>query len=289
LLDYLTCPLKFYFSHILKLKEEEEVYENPDHRLVGDIIHEALHKLYRRYAGRDDVLSYKEIENIKNRVEPVLTAVYREKLKSGDLQTGRNRIAFEVMLRFLNHFFDKEKQSPGFKILMLEKEIKNVRLPFSVNGQKYSANLNGHIDRADITEDNVMRIIDYKTGKVNPLNLKAVSELAGPEAVDRREAFQLFFYRYLLKRTGRRGEPQAYRLGVYPFKKVYDELKFVRVDKSDIIDEKMVSEYEQILIDLFEELFDTRIPFFQAKDEKNCRYCPYLNLCGKPQQDTFKS
>ena len=287
LLDYLTCPLKFYFSHILKLKEEEEVYENPDYRLVGDIIHDTLHKLYNRYAGRDTALSYREIENIKSRVEPVLKAVYREKLKTGDLQTGRNRIAFEVMLRFLNHFFDKEKQSAGFKILMLEKEIKNVRLPFSVNGQKYVVNLNGHIDRADITADNIIRIIDYKTGKVNPLNLKTVSELAGPEAVDRREAFQLFFYRYLLQKTGRRGDSHPYRLGVYPFKKVYDELRFVRVDKADIIDEEMVREYEQILVDLFKELFDPGIPFFQAKDEKNCRYCPYLDLCGKPQQDSF--
>ena len=286
LLDYLTCPLKFYFSHILKLKEEEDVYESPDQRLIGDIIHKTLHQLYRPYCRRSEALSFKEIETIKDMVEPVLRTVCRESLKSGDLFTGRNLIAFEVMKRLLNHFFDKEKQAAGFKILMLEEKIDKVYLPFSVKGRDYTARLTGHIDRVDITKENICRILDYKTGKVNPLNLKSVTEISGPQAVDRREVFQLFFYRYLLKRRWAKGDSYRYRLAVYPFKKMFQNLISVRVDKSDIIDNEMVDEYEQILIDVFRELFDPGIAFSRTNAEKNCRCCPYINLCGRPQPGT---
>ena len=285
LLDYLTCSLKFYFSHILKLKEEEEVYESPDQRLVGDIIHKTLSTLYHPYNGRDKVLSLKEIVALKNKVEAVLTTVYGETLKSGDLHTGRNRIVFEVMKRFLYHFFDKEKQSAGFKILMLEERIENIFLPFSVKEQEYQVRLVGYIDRVDIDADFTCRIIDYKTGKVNPLNLKSLSELSGPEAARRREVFQLFFYRYLLKRTWGKSRPYQYRLGIYPFKKIYDDLKFVSIDKADIIVDEMVAEYEQILVRLFQELFDPAIPFTRTTEEKNCSYCPYVHLCGRNTED----
>jgi hypothetical protein len=213
--------------------------------------------------------------------------VYLKSLQGGDLSTGRNRIAFEVMKRLLTHFFDKEKQAAGFKILMLEEKIDNLYLPFSVKGQDYAARLTGHIDRVDIAKEQICRVIDYKTGKVNPLNLKSVAEMSGAQAVERREAFQLFFYRYLLKRTWTRGSLYPFRLGIYPFKKMFENLTFIRVDKTDIIDDGMVEEFEQILLNLFRELFDPGMPFSRTGTEKNCRYCPYTNPCGRPQPETF--
>lgn len=287
LLEYLGCSLRFYFSHILKLKEEEEIYESPDQRMVGDIIHKTLQQLYLRFCGQEKFLSFQDIEDIKSRLEPMLTTIYRETLKREDLQTGRNRIIFEVMRRFLNQFFEKEKQAAGFKIVMLEQEIGDVDLPFAVKGRQYTVRLVGHIDRVDIAPGNICRIIDYKTGKVNPLNIKSLEILSGPKAVDRREAFQLFFYRYLLKKSWRESGRFSYRLGIYPFKKMYAGLNFVKVDKAAEIDENMVKEFEKILEKIFQELFDASIPFSQTAEEKNCRYCPYIDLCGKSPALSF--
>jgi len=170
---------------------------------------------------------------------------------------------------------------------MLEEKIDNVFLPFSVKGRDYTVRLTGHIDRVDITKEHICRIIDYKTGKLNPLNLKSLTEIAGPQAVDRREVFQLFFYRYLLEKTWAKGSSYHYRLGIYPFKKMFENLTYVKVDKSDIINDEMVDEYEQILIDVFRELFDPGTAFSRTDAKKNCRYCPYPNLCGRPQPETF--
>jgi len=287
---YLTCSLEFYFTYVLKLKEEEEVYESPDYRLIGEIIHKTLQELYRPYEGKDRVVSFQEIENIKDNIEEKLVKVFKEKLKTGDMQTGRNRISYEVMKRFLENFFEKEKQDSGFKILMLERKIEGVDFRFSLNGKEHRVKLGGTIDRLDV-KDGIYRVIDYKTGKIGSLNLKSAEELpellSGQEAVNRREAFQLFFYRYLLKKTQKyEGE---YRLGIYPFKKLYDELKFVKIDKSDMIGEELVARFEGILTSVFQALFNLAVRFEQTKEEKNCQYCPYQGICSREVGQGYSS
>jgi CRISPR/Cas system-associated exonuclease Cas4 (RecB family) len=263
------------------------VYESPDYRLIGHIIHKTLHQLYHPYCGKskNSPISFKDIENIKKRIEPELIRTYKKELEAGDIHTGRNRIAFEVMKRFLENFFEKEKQNTGFKILMLEQKIEKVDLGFSLDGTEHHVRLEGTIDRLDVTANNVYRIIDYKTGRIDSLNLKSMDQLSGSEAVNRKEAFQLFFYWYLLKHSHPyEGE---YRLGIYPFKKMYDELTFVKIEKSDRIDEALLENFEEILKKVFQELFDINIPFIQTEEEKNCQHCPYLNICSRETSERY--
>lgn len=284
LLNYLTCSLKFYFSNILKLEEEEEVYESPEAYQVGHIMHKALELLYKPHVRKDGPVGTGDIEAIKGNIEKKLVKAYRDELKGADIHSGRHKIVFEVMKTFLNNFFEKEKQDCGFDVLMLEKKIGGVGFRFSLNGTGYRVTLSGTVDRLDF-KDGVYRIIDYKTGRVNPLKVNALEELSGPGVVDRREVFQLFFYRYLLKRTHKyKGK---FRLGVYPFKKMYDELKYVEVNKSDIIDDEMVDGFEEILTGIFRRLFDINIPFVQTGDEEKCQYCPYLNICSREAGEGF--
>ena len=285
LLNYSTCSLKFYFTYILKLQEDEEVYESPDYRLIGNIIHETLKNLYEPFCGREQGISYGEIEDLKKRVDEELIRTYKHELKTENIHTGKNRIVFEVIRKFLENFFEKEKQAAGFKILMLERKIKNIDFQFTAKSKLFpqTVKLEGTIDRLDITPEGIYRIIDYKTGKVNSLNLKTDDELpaqlTGQEAVKRKEVFQLFFYRYLLTSAGMyEGE---YRLGIYPFKRLYEGLTFVKIDKLDIIDAHQAANFEEILTGIFRELFDTAVPFSQTEETQNCRYCPYHDICNR--------
>lgn len=281
LLDYLTCPLKYYFSHILSLKEEEDVIESPDHRLVGDIVHDALQRLYLPWCGQGKALSPGDIEQLKKQVEPVLKDIYPGHIKNRDWQTGRNRIAFEVIKTLLENFFEKEKQSPGFKVSMLEEKISSF-FSFPGPGKAYRVHLTGKIDRLDLAPDDTFRLLDYKTGQVHPLGLGSMADLGLDRAADRREAFQLFFYLYLLKESRSLSKP--IRLGIYPFKKLYGELAFVTVDKKDIITPDMVDRFREILDILFRQLFDPQVPFTQTQDEKRCLYCPFQVICRRQPQ-----
>ena len=43
---YIDCPLKFYFKYVAGIKEKEEITEELDHRLLGNIFHESVQSLY---------------------------------------------------------------------------------------------------------------------------------------------------------------------------------------------------------------------------------------------------
>jgi len=284
LLTYLTCPLQFYFTYILKLHEEEEMIEGPDYRLVGDVIHKTLQELYKPFMGTGQPVTFKDIDSIKKNIEATLTPVFIKKLKSTEINTGRNRVVYEVIKKFLNNFVEKEKQESGFKILMLEERVVGEGFKFSLSGKDYLVKLEGTIDRLDMKE-NIYRLIDYKTGKIGSLNIKSqeefIEQLSGQEAVNRKEVFQLLFYRFLLKHTG--SNHGTYKLGIYPFKKLYDELKFVKVDRAELIDDQSVELFEEILKEIFEEMFNPDVSFVQTTEEKNCRYCPYRSICNREE------
>ncbi len=282
LLTYLTCRLKFYFTYVLRLFEEDDLLESPDYKLIGDIIHNTLEELYKPYLVKGTPLTAGDFDAISVVLEKVLADIYGKELKTADISTGRNKIVFEVMRKFLEQFFLKERQQKGMTILMLEEKIENILLPFRIGKRHYKAKLGGTIDRLDGVGNNTYRLIDYKTGKVNPLKLDSVEDLDGPDAVKRKEVFQLLFYRYLLKRSVHKGNFKGdFRLGIYPFKRMYDSLSFVEIGGVDIIDDGMLQRFEEILIRLFRELFDEAEPFTQTEDEKTCQNCPYRDICCK--------
>lgn len=48
---YMECSLKFYFKYIAQIKEKEELAEELDHRLLGNIFHECSESLYATIPG----------------------------------------------------------------------------------------------------------------------------------------------------------------------------------------------------------------------------------------------
>ena len=293
LLNYLRCSLKFYFTYMLGLYEEEEVYESPDFRLIGNIIHDTLEELYRPFANRSKAVAYNEIEELKNGIVPALTEIYKKELQGADVKTGRNKIVFDVMRKFLMQFFDKEKLNSGFNILLLEQKIKDIPFRFTLNGSKHSVKLEGTIDRLDRMNDDTLRIIDYKTGKIGSLKIdtgkgKTFEDyLTGQEAVKRKEAFQLLFYRYLMKSKKGKIYNGKYRLGIYPFKKINDDLQFLSVDGSEIIEDNSLERFESVLAGIFRELLDVNIPFSQTDEERHCHHCPYKNICTREPGQSY--
>ena len=64
---YLNCKLKFYYQYVVRLPEPEEVKEEIDGVVFGNIFHDTLEELYKPYVGR--VVEKNNIEKIqKDRV-----------------------------------------------------------------------------------------------------------------------------------------------------------------------------------------------------------------------------
>ncbi|MGD2091024.1 MAG: PD-(D/E)XK nuclease family protein [Candidatus Aminicenantes bacterium] len=72
-------------------------------------------------------------------------------------------------------------------------------------------------------------------------------------------------------------------------KKLYDDLKVVKIDKSDMIGEELVAQFENILTGIFQDLFNLEVPFKQTEEEKNCQYCPYQSICSREVGQIYSS
>ncbi len=155
--EFLECKRKYYFNHILKIKEHN-ISLKPKAYELGNIIHKTLEEYYKQ-----DNRTYNKLLEILN------------------VNRASNlflNLDLEIWKRKLVNFIELEDSrfEKGFKIEALEK-------PFlcEFDGIK----LRGTIDRID-KKDNEYFVIDYKTSSSLKVNTKKNFE----KAVD----FQLEFY-----------------------------------------------------------------------------------------------
>lgn len=52
IIRFMTCSLRFYFRHVVGLQEPEEVTEDIDRQLFGNIFHKAVENLYQPFTGK---------------------------------------------------------------------------------------------------------------------------------------------------------------------------------------------------------------------------------------------
>ncbi|AMA50471.1 MULTISPECIES: PD-(D/E)XK nuclease family protein [Flavobacterium] len=167
---YMRNPIQFYFQRILSIRESEEVEENIALNTLGTIIHQTLEELYKPYL--DKYLTEESIQQMLISVDDEVYKQFKAVYKEGEVQKGKNLLAYEVAKRNISNFLKQEKKNikegDAVKVLKLETtllvEIQDPRLPYIVK-------LSGNVDRIEV-RNNTVRIIDYKTGKVETNALK---------------------------------------------------------------------------------------------------------------------
>ena len=170
LTNYIRNPLQFYIKRILRINEADEVEENIAVNTLGTIIHNALEELYTPYLNQ--FLALHHIETMETKIDEVILKHFKEIYKEGEITKGKNLLAFEVTKRNVYNFLQLEKkdieEGQAIKVLLLEAslscEIEVKSLPFPIK-------IAGKVDRIEERDGNI-RIIDYKTGKVDGNSLK---------------------------------------------------------------------------------------------------------------------
>ena len=262
LVSYIRNPIDFYFQKILYIKEVAEVEENIALNTLGTIIHETLEALFTPYIGKflleSDILTCFKL--LDNEVLKQFKLIYKE----GEIKKGRNLLAFEVAKRnvfnFLKLELDLIKNGDAVKILYLEKKCEAVlthpNLPFPVK-------IGGKVDRIE-ERNGVIRIIDYKTGKVEKKNLVLKSWDKLTEDLKNDKIIQILAYVFMFKNEIQGKPIQAgiisfknLKSGFFPF-----EFKEGKEGKTIIDDEVMNAFLEQIVL-LLNEILDQKIPFIE--------------------------
>ena len=165
LTTYLRNPIQFYFQRVLSIKESEDVEENIALNTLGTIIHKTLEELYKPFLNITLLIDH--LNTMLLLLDNEVLKQFKEIYKEGEVKKGKNLLAFEVAKRNIYNFLVEEKKQIDagnfIKILALETSVERIlddpRLPFPIK-------IAGNIDRIEI-RNNKIRIIDYKTGKVD--------------------------------------------------------------------------------------------------------------------------
>lgn len=192
LTSYIRNPIDFYNRKVLEIQDLEEVEETVAANTMGTIVHNTLENLYQPFINTE--LSIEQLTSTKTRIENEVIAQFTKEFNGGDFSKGKNLLIFEVAKKYISNFIDFEiaelKAGHTIKILQLEQRME---IPITVAQLDFPVLLGGTVDRIDLY-NNQLRIIDYKTGKVEQKNVTIMDWESLIETYDNSKAFQILAY-----------------------------------------------------------------------------------------------
>ncbi len=284
--NYISCPLRFYFSSIEKLKETPEISEIPGNDVFGSVFHKAIELVYEPCKSKmvtDETLKamIKDQQNIKN---AIYKAIAREFLKKDENEKytpeGNLLLVSEVLFKYVTNVLNTDIEYAPFRYITSEEPF---RLSLPINDGE--VNITGIIDRVDEKEGK-FRILDYKTGSEN-LKFKNLDDVFSHDKSDRNSyVLQTMLYGmyYINKKENAIIEPGLYFIR----KTVQENFSTQLIYKPDNKTIKPISdfsmwtdEFKEHLINCLEELFNPDVPFFQTEDVGNCENCSFTGICQR--------
>lgn len=284
---YLDCPLKFYFSVLEQIQEEDEITETVERDVFGSILHKVMEDLYAPFKGK---LVTADLLKLLRKDQPLLTGTIARAFaelffKSPVVRPleGENFLTGEMIRKYAEKILEQDARFTPFHYIESEKKV---RATITLSDRRV-VQLKGFIDRVD-SLDRVLRIVDYKTGS-GKLDFESVEGLFDKEAKDRPKAvMQVFLYAWMYQQlseyTGMPIQPAIYYLRTLfqrSFNPVVEQKKGRgKADKVNSFQD-FASDFEGKLRQCLDEIFNLDIPFTQTETGKACAYCSFRGLCGK--------
>lgn len=281
---YLECPMKFYFKYIARIEEKEEIAEELDHRLLGNIFHECSQSLYATIPNGEITMEaidslLRNDKLIDEHLRVSYLKVYDPKI-SRLIDSGSNELILSIIKKYIREMLQYDKKICPFKLLAMEERF-YVPISIELEGKMKTIYVGGFIDRVDRTDAGI-RVIDYKTG-ADTTNFKTIASVFDPENPTRNKAaVQTMLYCLIYDHV----HPSEHAMipGIYSTKLLFgkDYDFHLKCDKDYIHNFRHYhDEYQKELTKLLQEIFSTTVPFRQANSEKKCRNCSYANICRR--------
>ena len=280
--SYLACPAKFYYQVVEGLKAADEVSESLDASMLGNVFHHVMQKLY---SGQPSY-SRADIEAMKKdtaRIRRLIRAEVLDQMHSIEV-TGRNLVLENILEGYVKETLAhdiqllKDAGSGKFTIIGLEQKVS-----CEIDGFRFI----GFIDRLDSYQPGQVRIVDYKTGKVEDNDIliddtnaaQVVEQLFSADSKSRPKiALQLFLYDHMAPTVA----PAGSRLvnSIYSTARLYSQ---------PLPDVPVCEEFSRLALEgvqgLLKEIANLDIPFRRngrrTEDTRTCDYCDFKAICGR--------
>ncbi|MBO0935925.1 PD-(D/E)XK nuclease family protein [Fibrella sp. HMF5335] len=278
--QYVSCGMQFYFHKLVNIREERDLDEHIGTDEFGTWMHETLEAIDRDYRMR-------QLPVTKDIVLQVLKEQYAKVMSGRVADTGYNllfyKLAEDIMVQF-QQFQNEETARRGIRILGLEEHFATT-LPVDIGGGTIvHVRIGGKLDRTEQLDNGTIRIVDYKTGKVElPVKMPNLRESITDAAEGRWDKIrQLWLYKYLFLKSGRaNGYPVE--AGFYSFRAdpATPQFKTNRVAFSDDNDHATYIEESEKLITIFVQRMFSDDPFTMTTNLAACEFCQYTKICGR--------
>lgn len=265
LTSYIRNPADFYFKRILRISEIDEVEETIALNTLGTIIHATLENLYRPLIGK--FLSETDLDNCFKLLDAEVMKQFKEVYKEGDIKKGRNLLAFEVAKRNVSNFLRLEREDirngDAISIIALEQTyerwLEHPKLPYPVL-------IKGNVDRVE-TRNGKIRIVDYKTGKVEARDVKLKDWDGLITEIKTDKIIQVLAYAFMISKEDF-VQSREIEVGIISFKNLKNgflPFEFTGEDKIaiSVITEEIFRQYTEQLATLLSEILDRDSAFVE--------------------------
>ncbi|SFF85422.1 PD-(D/E)XK nuclease family protein [Pontibacter chinhatensis] len=297
---YINCSLQYYFTRIAKMQEMDEVEEQLGADQFGTIVHQVLEDFFRPHAQSGSPILAEHVELMLQALPEKVKAEFGKVTRGAKPERGMNYLLYKVAVEVLEKYLQKLKESEELPlyVLRLEDTLATI-LPVQVGEEIVNVRIAGKADRIDLT-GHELRVIDYKTGKVEQNQLRVKPEdvelhfLTDPKYG---KARQLWLYEYVLKRVLEE-QPEtilrnaghisplsiAPKSGIISFRNLEpgvlsSEFNFMEEDGATPKD--FVAASEELLGDFVRRMLDPEDPIQKTRDLDVCQWCAYREICAR--------
>lgn len=290
---YLDCRLKFYLRYLAGIQEKEEVKEEVDASVFGNIAHYSMEFLYKGFQDRKkrDWLDKNDFEDLKKNwvypaIEKAVRKFYHLEEEADTKLSGQMAIVRDVLKKYIVRLLEIDEDAAPFTILSME-FAHEATFEIDTTTGPIKLGLRGLIDRVD-QQGQIVRLIDYKSGG-DKKNFSNVESLFDRENKQRNKAAMQTMFYGLLYQSMFPSNTMALKPALFNFKEIFqDDFNPYLQEKSGRSSAIEVNDYrdyqngyENGLKNLLEEMYHPEVPFDQTDDLEKCKYCAYKEICGR--------
>lgn len=291
---YLDCPLKFYYKYAAHLNAPDEISPEIDAAKFGSIFHHAAEHIYKDLTTHGKVINQETIENLlKNevRLQDYVDKGFKELFfhlppEEKPTYNGIQLINSAVILRYVKQLLQKDLKHAPFTFVSSEYPVYE-ELKLTVADTVLHSRIGGIIDRID-WKDNILRIVDYKTGG-NADTPSSIESLFSPDLKRSSHVFQTFLYAAIVcrklrdKQDTRQVAPSLLYIHRAASENYTPVIQLGEARKAEPVYDfaRYEMEFRERLKLLLMEIFSPEIPFTQTEIPDKCTYCDFKDLCRK--------
>lgn len=287
---FLHCRMKFYLSYVVGLREEEEVKEDIDRMVFGNIFHKAMETLYLPFTGKImQEADFSVLLNDKGRIEKAVMEAFTSEFyksfkgKETDIPLeGKALLIKSTVMAYIRNVLEYDQEQAPITLVSLEKPC-NAELQVDIDGHIRQLRIGGRSDRLD-EKEGILRIVDYKTGTLKSGNMRfpTFEQLFDTSRKElKKEAIQSLIYAWIVHRQENGSIPV--KAAVYPVLSVKKGMgnSDVMMDKSTVVMPESSGMVESFLQEILRDIYSQKTEFFQTPFSDRCSYCPFSGICRR--------